>query len=42
MSKFIFSFLILCISCSVLGQEDQQKKLEERKAQIQKEIRETE
>ena len=42
MSKFIFSFLILCISCSVWGQEDQQKKLEERKAQIQKEIRETE
>ncbi len=43
MSKFIYSFLILFISCSVWAQpEDQQKKLEERKAQIQKEIRETE
>ena len=43
MSKFIYSFLILFITCSVWAQpEDQQKKLEERKAQIQKEIRETE
>ena len=43
MSKFIYSFLILLISSSVWAQpEDQQKKLEERKAQIQKEIRETE
>jgi len=43
MSKFIYSFFILCITTLVWAQpEDQQKKLEDRKAQIQKEIRETE
>jgi len=43
MSKFIFSFLIICMTTSsIWGQEDQQQKLEERKAQIQREIRENE
>ena len=42
MSKFIFSLLIICVTSSIWGQEDQQQKLEERKAQIQKEIRENE
>ena len=42
MSKFIFSLLIICMTSSIWGQEDQQQKLEERKAQIQREIRENE
>ena len=43
MSKFIFSLLIICMTTSsIWGQEDQQQKLEERKAQIQREIRENE
>ena len=42
MSKFIFSLLIICMTSSICGQEDQQQKLEERKAQIQREIRENE
>ena len=42
MSKFIFSLLIICVTSSIWGQEDQQQKLEERKAQIQREIRENE
>lgn len=42
MSKFIFSLLIICMTSNIWGQEDQQQKLEERKAQIQREIRENE
>ncbi len=42
MSKFIFSLLIISMTSSIWGQEDQQQKLEERKAQIQREIRENE
>jgi len=42
MSKFIFSFLLLIITSTLWSQEDQQQKLEERKAQIQREIRENE
>lgn len=42
MSKFIFSFLLLTMTSTLWSQEDQQQKLEERKAQIQREIRENE
>lgn len=42
MSKFIFSLLFICMTSSIWGQEDQQQKLEERKAEIQREIRENE
>ena len=42
MSKFILSFLLLTMTSTLWSQEDQQQKLEERKAQIQREIRENE
>lgn len=42
MSKFIFTFLIMCMTSSIWSQDDLQQKLEERKAQIQREIRENE
>ncbi|WP_306351332.1 murein hydrolase activator EnvC family protein [Flavobacterium sp. '19STA2R22 D10 B1'] len=38
MSKYLFSLIFCCITTLLWSQNDQQKKLEERKAQIQKEI----
>lgn len=42
MSKFLFTLIFICLTTIVWGQTSQQEKLEERKAQIQKEIRENE
>lgn len=42
MSKFILSFVFICLTSVLWSQTSQQEKLEERKAQIQKEIRENE
>ena len=42
MPKFLLSLLFICLTSLVWSQESQQEKLEERKAQIQKEIRENE
>ena len=42
MPKFLLSILFLCLTSLVWGQESQQEKLEQRKAQIQQEIRENE
>lgn len=42
MPKFILSILFLCLTSLVWGQETQQEKLEQRKAQILQEIRENE
>ncbi len=42
MPKFLLSILFLCLTSLGWGQESQQEKLEQRKAQIQQEIRENE
>nr|WP_315170739.1 peptidoglycan DD-metalloendopeptidase family protein [uncultured Flavobacterium sp.] len=42
MPKFLLSILFLCLTSLVWGQESQQEKLEQRKAQILQEIRENE
>jgi murein hydrolase activator len=42
MPKFILSLLFICLSSVLWSQTSQQEKLEERKAQIQREIRENE
>jgi len=42
MSKFRLSFIFICMTSLLWSQDSQQEKLEERKAQIQKEIRENE
>lgn len=42
MSKNIFTLFLLLATSIVWGQTDMQRKLEERKAQLQKEIREAE
>ena len=42
MPKFILSLIFICMTSLLWSQESQQEKLEERKAQIQKEIRENE
>lgn len=39
MSKYFFSLFLFCMTSLLWSQSDQQKKLEERKVQIQKEIR---
>lgn len=40
MTRVLFTILLACFTTVMWGQNDQQKKLEQRKAQIQKEIRE--
>ena len=42
MPKFLLSLIFICMTSLLWSQESQQEKLEERKAQIQKEIRENE
>lgn len=42
MPKFLLSLIFICLTSSLWSQSTQQEKLEERKAQIQKEIRENE
>lgn len=42
MPKFLLSFVFICITSLIWSQSSQQEKLEERKSQIQKEIRENE
>lgn len=42
MPKFLLSLIFICMTSLLWGQATQQEKLEERKAQIQKEIRENE
>lgn len=42
MPKFILSLLFICLTSVLWSQESQQEKLEQRKAQIQREIRENE
>lgn len=42
MPRFIISLIFLCLTSTIWSQNDQQEKLEQRKAQIQKEIRENE
>ncbi|MGL2992970.1 murein hydrolase activator EnvC family protein [Flavobacterium sp. TSSA_36] len=42
MSKLLLSFFFMCLTSLVWGQESQQEKLEQRKAQILQEIRENE
>lgn len=42
MPKFILSLLFFCLTSVIWSQESQQEKLEQRKAQIQREIRENE
>lgn len=42
MSKYILSLLFFCLTSVIWSQESQQEKLEQRKAQIQREIRENE
>jgi murein hydrolase activator len=42
MPKFLLSLIFLCLTSQVWSQDSQQEKLEARKAQIQKEIRENE
>lgn len=42
MSKYILSLFFICMSLQMWSQDDQQQKLEQRKAQIQEEIREKE
>jgi septal ring factor EnvC (AmiA/AmiB activator) len=42
MPKFILSLIFICMTSQMWSQEDQQQKLEQRKAQIQEEIRENE
>ena len=42
MPKFLLSLIIICLTSSLWSQSTQQEKLEERKAQIQQEIRENE
>lgn len=42
MPKFLLSFLFICMTSLMWSQESQQEKLEQRKAQIQQEIRENE
>ena len=42
MSKFLLSLIFLCLTSLLWSQDSQQEKLEARKAQIQKEIRENE
>ncbi|MFV8358907.1 murein hydrolase activator EnvC family protein [Flavobacterium sp. LS1P3] len=42
MPKFLLSLIFICVTSLLWSQESQQEKLEERKAQIQKEIRENE
>lgn len=42
MSKFILSLIFICLTSILWSQTSQQEKLEERKAQIQREIRENE
>lgn len=42
MPKFLLSLIFICMTSLMWSQESQQEKLEERKAQIQKEIRENE
>ena len=42
MPKFLLSLILICTTSLLWSQESQQEKLEERKAQIQKEIRENE
>ena len=42
MPKFLLSLIFICLTSLLWSQESQQEKLEERKAQIQKEIRENE
>jgi murein hydrolase activator len=42
MPKFLLSFLFICMTSLLWSQESQQEKLEQRKAQIQQEIRENE
>ena len=42
MQKFLLSLIFICMTSLLWSQESQQEKLEERKAQIQKEIRENE
>ena len=40
MPKFLISLFFICMTSLVWGQDSQQEKLEQRKAQIQQEIRE--
>ena len=42
MPKFLLSLIFICMTSLMWSQESQQEKLEERKAQIQKEITENE
>ena len=42
MPKFLLSLIFICMTSLLWSQESQQEKLEARKAQIQKEIRENE
>ncbi len=42
MPKFLLSLILLCMTSSLWSQESQQEKLEQRKAQIQQEIRDNE
>ena len=42
MPKFILSLLFICLTSSLWSQSSQQEKLEQRKAQIQQEIRDNE
>jgi len=42
MPKFLLSLILLCMTSSMWSQESQQEKLEQRKAQIQQEIRDNE
>jgi murein hydrolase activator len=42
MPKFLLSLILICMTSSIWSQESQQEKLEQRKAQIQQEIRDNE
>ena len=42
MPKFLLSLILICMTSLMWSQESQQEKLEQRKAQIQQEIRDNE